>query len=510
MPIYRNAPWKQGERTKKLRHELVREESQSVVTGKGTHLSPRDKRILAYCIVGVLIGGWLVLQRPFMTTDSTTVPTDSGALTHASSNHPSATTTAPSTPSTARPPTMVTPSKATPPTSGIPLTTVTPSAVTVNISGPGAPGRAYPGSDAHTTSFSSAQALIQPDGSARPLTGDDAIAVLNEQRYVNGIPPIVRSDNTLASFWCPNEKKIGKAKIAGNYSPYGQWDAALTPWDNALAHQFSLYDPNFTAAGESDGGSPGQACLGLARPLDQPASPTFYAYVSGNGYSLVPASENVPGEYPYAPEQLVGIPLSTATGPQLIFYALGFPGEVFADPSSNTAVRVLSWSLSDLSNSSEVVSPVRMVDHRVARHMVPWDASSYNDGAIMIPPPLRPGTSYAASVLWRGPTGLRRRQSITFSTGLSANMSILGRSSVLSVSTKSPQPVQMSIEDRGHLTQTTLVPRNAYSMHIAYNTNYSICAYQVPGRGYSMASACVSLSWEGTSIHPSITVSLGR
>jgi len=386
----------------------------------------------------------------------------------------------------------------------------------VTISGPGVAGRARPDPPASITApILSATALVQPDGSARPLTGLAAIAVLNQQRLANGIPPITGSDTTLASSWCPNESKIGKAKVAANYSPYAQWDSALTPWDNAPAHQFSLYDPNFTAAGESDSGSPGggspdQACLGLARPLDEPASPTFYAYVSGSGYSLAPASETIPGEYPYAPQQLLGIPVSTSTGPQLIFYALGFPGEVFADPSRGTAMRVVSWSLDDLSNNIAAY-PVQMVDYQVARHMVPWDASSYNDGAIMIPPPLQPGTSYVASVLWRGPTGMKRRQSITFSTGLSANMSILGRGSALSISTKSPQPVQVSIKDLGHLTQTTLFSgnRNTHSMNIIYGTNYSICAYQVPGLGYSMASDCVSLSWEGTYTHPSATISLG-
>src|SRR5579871_3431313 len=47
--------------------------------------------------------------------------------------------------------------------------------------------------------------LRLPVGPARALTGAAALAVLNEQRRLNGIPPLSIDRVPFASHWCPNE-----------------------------------------------------------------------------------------------------------------------------------------------------------------------------------------------------------------------------------------------------------------------------------------------------------------
>jgi hypothetical protein len=350
--------------------------------------------------------------------------------------------------------------------------------------------------------------LIQPDGAAQPLQGAAAIAVLNEQRRANGIPALAESDASLASLWCPDEGAPGgPAPEDRDTSSVAQWDATMTPWDDAPAHQVSLYEPDFTAAGEVY--AHGRSCLALAAPSAPPSSPGFFSYVSDGGRSLVPATETVSGELPYAPQQLVGLPAGRPTGPQLILYALGFPGERFADSDPSAAMRVVSWSLTG--PGGRRVRGVRMVDHQVAGRAVPQGASIYDDAAIMIPPPLAPGARYTARVLWQGPMGLEERQEIPFSTGLSAGMSISGQGLGPTIHTRSPQPVQLSIRADGRLMQTALTPGStSHSMGISYGTRYSICAYQEPGRGYSAAAECVTLYWEGTGAAPTVTISLSR
>jgi hypothetical protein len=354
------------------------------------------------------------------------------------------------------------------------------------------------------SSLQGTNGLLQPDGSAQPLRGARAVSDLSQQRQANGIPRISTNITAYAKRWCPNEDHGPSAgELARNTSSYNQWDTTMTPWDTAPAHQFSMYNPAFTAAGSSTAN--GESCLGLGKPSINLASPTFYSFASTNGDTLVPTTEIVRNEIPYAPQQFVGIPQGVVTGPQLLVYALGFPGEQF-DTKGATGVKALSWSLKA---NGRTVHGVRMFNFQKAELTIPSSAFSYNDGGVIIPPKLRPNTVYSASILWEGPTGVKQRQTFEFSTGFSPNMTITGQGTTLILNTKSPQPVQLSIGIKSNLvTENIIVSGSSKTISVVYGKVYTFCAYQTPGQGYSTARECTSLSWTGNFPHPTATVVL--
>ena len=117
------------------------------------------------------------------------------------------------------------------------------------------------------------------------------------------------------------------------------WTADSSPWTNAPLHQISMYDPRMDTAGDVN--VDGQACMGLGGDANQPASGvTFYSFVWEGGHSGVPPSETVPGEGPFAPQQLVGFP--TARPPAT---AALFP------EGRRAAPHAMSWSLTDASGT---------------------------------------------------------------------------------------------------------------------------------------------------------------
>jgi hypothetical protein len=238
--------------------------------------------------------------------------------------------------------------------------------------------------------------------------GRQAIEFLNQQRHANGIRAIETVRQDYASNWCPNEDAGSweQGEMARDWSPYESWAADTNPWDDAPLHQFSMYDPLITAAGDVNNGG---ACMGVGQPATMPSHPTFYSFVTDTGSAAVPASELVGGEDPFAPQQLVGIPADRPTGPQPILYALGFPGERLDYPADS--VHVTSWSLS---TGGVRVAGVRMVDEgTVAAHGY---AGMLSVGAIMVPPVLAPGTTYVGHVRWRGPSGKSALQTFSFTT----------------------------------------------------------------------------------------------
>ena len=131
-----------------------------------------------------------------------------------------------------------------------------------------------------------------PAAADTPVEGSQAIAFLSQQRQANGIPPITDVNQGFADAWCPNE----------DYGPTGgesvrvlssltTWTAGSSPWDNAPLHQFGMYDPRWTTAGDIN--VDGQACMGLGNPAPDPSSPAFYAWTSDTGPSAVPPTETV-------------------------------------------------------------------------------------------------------------------------------------------------------------------------------------------------------------------------
>jgi len=251
-------------------------------------------------------------------------------------------------------------------------------------------------------------AQAQPANVASSVDGRQAIAFLNDQRVANRIPAITSINQALASPWCPNEDAGAwlPGEMARDWSSLTAWGTDTSPWDDAPMHQFSMYDPLFTAAGDVNAGG---ACMGLGNPVPQPVAPTFYAFVSDAGPSAVPDQEIVEGEGPFAPQNAVGIAEGTPTGPQPLLYALGFPGEQL-NPSDS--VHAVSWSLRTASGAA--VPDVRMADEKaVAAYGYPGYMAV---GGAMVPPPLQPGTTYRGRVIWQGPTGRTATQTCSFST----------------------------------------------------------------------------------------------
>ena len=364
-------------------------------------------------------------------------------------------------------PTALTPATTTPP-----VTTTTPTATqTQNSPGQNQTGRAPAGLSAlqHQTTV-----LINADGPAQPLTGAAALAILNHQRTVNGIPPIRILRQSYASAWCPNEDHGSRGgEIDRDLSSIPLWGTTLTPWDNAPAHQLSMFDPLFTAAGAVDAN--GQACFGAGALARAPRRLTFYAYTSDNGRTLVPPTEVV-REAPFAPQQYVGVPEGVATGPQLLLYAEGFPEERFNALGRASAVHVLSWSLTDLATGQRVRN-VHFFDSRVAAHTVfPY---AYNDSGVMIPPPLQEATRYLARITWEGPTSIRATQSVTFTTAHEPKLKLFNSGERIGATVSS----------------SVLASGASTTMSLTAGQFYTFCFYQSQGSGYTAAAACSKLSY---------------
>lgn len=292
-----------------------------------------------------------------------------------------------------------------------------------------------------------AAALWPSSTSARvtsvPPQGPEAIALLNQQRAANGIPPVT-DNQSFAAAWCPDEEGgPSGGELGRDLSSAAGWTATTSPWDNAPLHQQDLYNPLFTQAGDVNVGNSG--CFGAGAPAPQPSAPTFYDFISEKGNGAVPASETIYGEGPFAPQQAVGIRLGVATGPDILLYGLGFPQEtLFA------GVHVTGWSLRTAAGES--VPDVRLVDAvTVAAYGYPGYLAG--DVGIMIPPVLRPATEYVGSAVWQGPSGATATQGFSFDTTLTPNTVTLypgykwnraGRwtgQELIGVSSEAPNPV---------------------------------------------------------------------
>jgi hypothetical protein len=245
-------------------------------------------------------------------------------------------------------------------------------------------------------------AAAPPAGAA--VEGAAAIGFLNQQRAANGIPRVSRVDQAMVA-WCPNEDAPWTdGSTARDWSSRTGWSASQSPWDAAPLHQFSLYDPNYTAAGASSDAS--GACLGLGGGYPEYGigrgvhGPTFFAWYADTGAAAVATREVVTGEGPFAPQEKLGIPQGVATGPQLMLYALGL----------RTPVRAVRFGLSAAAGG--VVRGVGLVDNQLAGP----GSLFFVDGGVLITPVLAAGTSYAGWVLWQGADGQEATQHVAFTT----------------------------------------------------------------------------------------------
>ncbi len=219
-----------------------------------------------------------------------------------------------------------------------------------------------------------------PDALGAGLEGASVIALINRQRAANGIPPITTDDQEEASSWCPREFEAPFAHgETGRVSASEDvWSSDATPYSTAPLHQYILYNPLATVAGDVHTAS-GTDCLGdsepnLLAPIDTP-TPTFYAFVNERGPRYARASE-VARELPTTPQQQLGEPASERTGPQILLYAIGLG---FTPHASTVTLAT---------RSGAVVAGTKVAAETL--------------GGVLVPPPLKAGTSYVLTIGWTG------------------------------------------------------------------------------------------------------------
>jgi hypothetical protein len=338
--------------------------------------------------------------------------------------------------------------------------------------------------------------LVLATGPAQRLIGVAALTDLNRQRELNGIPVIPTINQWFSRAWCPAEDTgPSGGETMRDWSAALDWDRSMTPWDDAPLHQISLYHPLMTTAGASD--ATGGACLGLGNPARSPVTPTFYAYTSDTGRNDVPPVEIVSGERPYAPQELIGIKEGVPTGPQLIVYAEGFPGEAWN--TSGAAMQITSATLA--TGTGQPVRGMHVVDSRTAAGYA--DATLFSDAAVLIPPRLRPNSIYKAMVEWRSPKGQTARQTFEFATGTSPALGLTVHAELLSVRTRSPEPLYFSVARRGQSTSRQFILKRGASVpvHFPAGQMMQLCFYLPPGGGYTSGRLCGSLSYrESTTV----------
>lgn len=249
-------------------------------------------------------------------------------------------------------------------------------------------------------------------GAGAHAQGEAVLKVLNGQRAVNGIPAFTKDEQNFASAWCPKEgAKFPSGEWEQDWSPRDTWNKSTTPYLRAPLHQQALYNPLFTVMGDES--YRGQDCFGAGGPAKEPSSPHFYTVIQAQGRRDVPTSETA-DEGPFTPGQLVGIKAGATTGPYVILYATGLPGECGYCGQASSSAEISSYSLKRTGGAS--VAHVKMVDPAVADKNASSRGYLFGDVAFLIPPKLSKGSSFAGSVVWKAPNGHKYTQRFSFTT----------------------------------------------------------------------------------------------
>jgi hypothetical protein len=335
---------------------------------------------------------------------------------------------------------------------------------------------------------------------AAATTAEQAVQFLNQQRAANQIPANVQLDSYRTTgchnhvrYMEQNGLKHGEQPGEPGYTPEGAdysnsgevlaeggqgFSETTNPWDAAPLHQGLLFDPSVNQAGYDDDGV--FFCMRFGFDFTAPSSPTFYAFTSNTGREGVPTSETVNGEGPYAPQEAVGIPQGTPTGPQILFFVDGFG-------SKNHAT---AFSLKG-PGGGEVEA--KMVDSTTPPPNNP-DAQSYgpafHTGGDLIPVhQLDPFTDYQVSVTWHNDdNGQEMAQTLSFKTagfqrGLALKLASKlsrGRRAKLTAPAEAvgqKASVKISIQRKGHRA------KRVSSRTITLKTSQKIKLPKKPGPG---------------------------
>jgi hypothetical protein len=246
--------------------------------------------------------------------------------------------------------------------------------------------------------------LIGSPASAGAVTSEQAVAFLNQQRAANGIPGDLLNDPGWADGCAKHNLYSSKTGDWGHSedpsSPYhtpdgaaaaaaaviamggGYTSAGKNPWEWAPIHLYAMLAPTNARAGYD--ASYGYACMrvyGEERPA--PASPQLYSYPGPGTTGIYPAEEA--HEWPYTPQQLVGIPEGAITGTNILLFSAGTRG-----------LEVESFTL----RGPDGAVAARMVDATTKNEV--GDGSWFRGGGVIVPEqPLAEHTAYTVSVKWR-------------------------------------------------------------------------------------------------------------
>lgn len=249
---------------------------------------------------------------------------------------------------------------------------------------------------------------------ARRVDHSASVAALNAERAANGMPAQVRENAEWSSRCADHVRYMAATRTlthvedyaspsytaggswAGEHSVVAQgagWDGR-DPFADAPLHLIQLMSPELRQVGVAQGS--GYLCI-TTWPGYDPAGwskPTVYTY-PGDGATGVPYAETA-HEFPFVPGGFVGLPDGTRTGFNIMVFAEGI-----AEPWH---AHVVAASLAG-PRGRVAVKTVDRTTPTVGAYLPPGSG-------FMIPvAPLRPGTTYRASVRFAG--GLRYTWSFT-------------------------------------------------------------------------------------------------
>jgi hypothetical protein len=350
--------------------------------------------------------------------------------------------------------------------------------------------------------------LAAPAGAT---TSQEAVNFLNQQRAANRIPSSVQIDQYRTT-GCHNHNRYMEQNGLGHmedpskpgYTPEGAdytnsgevlaqggigFTATSNPWDTAPIHQTILFDPQVSAAGYDE--YKGFTCMRFGYDFSPVPMAEYYAFTSDTGRTGVSPTETVRGELPYAPQEAVGIPQGTATGPDIIFLTRGV--------SSNHAVP----------GSASVTGPsgavdVRMVDSTTSPPPKGNGQRFFATGGDLIPvKPLEPLTTYDVAVTWEDDNGARMPQALSFTTAgrsvtltlsLSKKLSRKRRTTLAAPAAAVGQTATVTLERRSDHRTTTkqIVLRRSQAIAVPkgrYAVTVTVPAFTAGDTRYTVKSA---------------------
>jgi hypothetical protein len=259
-------------------------------------------------------------------------------------------------------------------------------------------------------------ATLAAPATASAVSDSEAVAMLNAQRALNGIPAnltvspalsdgcakhnayialnggvLVHSEEPGRPGWTAEGAGLAGGANKGEVLTAGRdaWDAVrLNPWSNSPMHLWLMFQPAGGATGyAADGRS---ICMRFG--LDGGAPAGVYS-LPGNGATGVPPRADTSHELPYSPGDLVGVS-TTQAGPPIAIWRVGARADL------------ARASLTSPAGAAEV----RLVDTRTPA----LDGTPHRFGSFVVPvAPLSTGTGYVLAVTFTDGATYRT----TFTTG---------------------------------------------------------------------------------------------